>query len=424
MEIRISLQDKIILRELAKKQLEYANMEVNAVRKEKWYQHNDLQGDWVPVHLDPWSLTHELLDPKMKCEGEFARKVERELRLNYMNQEMFDDDKVTPDRFFWHYDSWFKTYDMDWKSEAVEGYGNTEEAGLGVHFIPQIEDLEEDYHLIKPSSFGLDLKTTDKKLAVIRDAIGDILPVQMKMDCMGLLPTYTLVGLMGMENMLINMIDNPELFLKAMDQMAEDYLKFLRMLEENHMILPTTEYEYVGQATFAFTKELPDTGEVNGRHLLASDVWGYMNSQETVCISPEMFEELVFPCYEKIGSQFGLLSYGCCEPVDPIWDNCLSKLKNLRKVSISPWANEAVMGEKLRGTRVIYHRKPAANYLGVGVQMDEEALRTHIRETLQAARGCKLEITQRDVYSINNNPEKGRRYIQILREEIENNWKG
>lgn len=149
-------------------------------------------------------------------------------------------------------------------------------------------------------------------------------------------------------------------------------------------------------------------------------VWGFMDSQETVSISPEMFEEFIFPCYKKISESFGLLSYGCCEPVDPIWENCISRLENLRKVSISPWCNEAYMGERLRGSKIIYHRKPSPNYLGTGTLLDEEAFRTHIRESLQAARGCEMEITQRDVYTINKDISKAKRYVDIIKEEIVN----
>ena len=35
-----------------------------------------------------------------------------------------------------------------------------------------------------------------------------------------------------------------------------------------------------------------------------------------------------------------------------------------------------------------------------------------------------MEITQRDVYTIHNNIPKARRYVALIREEIENNWKG
>lgn len=424
MEIGISSRDKMILRELAKKQLAYARMEINLKRKNAWYQHNALKGEVPMVHLDAWTLLHELIEPKLQCQGAFAREVENQLYVNFMNQELFDDDRVTPDVFGWNYDTGFKAFDIDVECKFVDGQENGMASGTGMHFVPKLFDLEEDFHKIRPSSFYVDMETSEKKLAAIEDAIGDILPVYMKMDCLYCVPTQMLVHIMSMEDMMYNMMDYPELFLKMMNQMADDFLNYLHMLEDKHLILPTAEFEGVGQATFAFTNELPDTKEVDGRPLKISDVWGFLDSQETVCISPQMFEELVFPCYEKIGSQFGLLSYGCCEPVNRVWDNCISKFKNLRKVSISPWADEEFMGERLRGSGIIYHRKPEANFLGVGTQLDEEALRAHIRKTLHAARGCKLEITQRDVYTINNNPEKGRRYIQILREEIDNNWKG
>ena len=159
------------------------------------------------------------------------------------------------------------------------------------------------------------------------------------------------------------------------------------------------------------------------RPFTTKDVWGFMDSQETVGISPEMYEEFIFPCYKKISEQYGMLSYGCCEPVDPIWDNCISKLENLRKVSISPWCQEEIMGERLRGSKVIFHRKPSPNYLGVGDKLDEEGFRAHIRKSILAARGCEMEITQRDVYTINHDIDKAHRYVQIIREEIEKNWR-
>ena len=80
------------------------------------------------------------------------------------------------------------------------------------------------------------------------------------------------------------------------------------------------------------------------------------------------------------------------------------------------------MAERLRGKRIIFHRKPSPNFLGVDKQLDEQAFREHIRNTLTAAKGCTLEITQRDVYTIHNDEEKAKCYVAIIREEIENHW--
>ena len=424
MDIIITAEDKKILRELAKHQLELANMEINQERKKYWYKHNSMKGERPIVHLDAWGLYHELVDPKLRCEGEFARLVEREIYKNFINQEWFDDDRVTPDKFGWNYDTGFKPFDFDIKRQFVSGKEEQEDSGIGMTFIPVFEDLEDEYETLRPSTFWVDKEGSKKKVEEIANAIGDILPVYMKMDCLYSVPTQHIVHMMDMENMLLNIAENPELYKKMMDRLADDFVAYFHMLEKEHMIFPTAEYEWVGQATFAYTHDLPNTPGTEDKPLTTKDVWGFMDSQETLCISPKMFEELIFPCYWKIGNLFGKLSYGCCEPVDKVWDNCISKFPNLCKVSISPWADEEFMGERLRGTNVIYHRKPSPNFLAVGDTMDEEAIRQHIRKSLYAARGCKMEITQRDIYSLNHNPEKGRRFVQIIREEIEDHWQG
>jgi len=421
MEYIISAQDKEILREVAKMQLQHANMESNKEKIKLWYKHNSLQGDRPLIHLEMWTFAQEILPQRLKCQGEFARQVETNLYCNFLNQQLFDDDRVTPDYYPLNYDTHFELFSIKIKKDLTTAADGSQ--SVGHHFVSVVEDLEDDYDKLKETDFGVDLESTEAKKRAIEEAIGDILPVKLQMDCLYSVPTQMLVHFMSMENMMFNIYDYPELFKEMMDRIANDTLAYYRMLEEKRLILPTVSFESVGQGTWSFNNELPGYEEWQKRPFTTKDVWGFMDSQETVGISPQMYEEFIFPCYKKISEQYGLLSYGCCEPVDPIWDNCISKLENLRKVSISPWCNEEVMGEKLQGSKVIYHRKPSPNFLGVNPTLDEEAVRAHIRKSLQAARGCKMEITQRDVYTIHNDIAKARRYVEIIRQEIENHWK-
>ena len=73
------------------------------------------------------------------------------------------------------------------------------------------------------------------------------------------------------------------------------------------------------------------------------------------------------------------------------------------------------------GSKVIYHRKPSPNFLGVDPVLMKTLSVPISEKPLMAARGCKMEITQRDVYTIHNNIPKARRYVSLIREEIENN---
>ena len=85
---------------------------------------------------------------------------------------------------------------------------------------------------------------------------------------------------MGMENMCFAMYDYPELFHKMMDQLSDDYLAYYEFLRGEGLLLPTTGYEMVSQGSRCFTDDLP-SGGISG----PGDVWGFMDSQETVSIS-------------------------------------------------------------------------------------------------------------------------------------------
>jgi hypothetical protein len=119
---------------------------------------------------------------------------------------------------------------------------------------------------------------------------------------------------------------------------------------------------------------------------------------------------------EKITNRFGLFSYGCCEPVDNLWDRCLSRLTNLRKLSVSPWCEEEVIAEKIRGKKIVYHRKPSANFISVDETFNEKAFIAHIAKSVKAAIGCPLEITFREELTVKGEPWRLRRAVDIVKE--------
>ncbi len=51
--------------------------------------------------------------------------------------------------------------------------------------------------------------------------------------------------------------------------------------------------------------------------------------------------------------------------------------------------------------------------------MDEEAVRAPIRNVLEAARGCRLEIIMKDNHTLGRNPRNAVRWVEIARGEIE-----
>lgn len=130
-----------------------------------------------------------------------------------------------------------------------------------------------------------------------------------------------------------------------------------------------------------------------------------------------MYHEFIAPYFSRMAEEFGLLYYGCCEPIHLYWDRDISRYPNLRKASISPWCNEEIMAERLSGGNVIYSRKPSPNYLGIKKEFDEEAFRKYIRHTADLTKECKTEYIFRDIYRLNGNLEKLKRAVQIVHEE-------
>ena len=76
------------------------------------------------------------------------------------------------------------------------------------------------------------------------------------------------------------------------------------------------------------------------------------------------------------------------------------------------------MGEALRGTDIVYSRKPDPNLLGVDVKLNEDGWRKHIRKTLDATKDVLVEIIIRDVYTVHGDLPKARRAVELAREEV------
>lgn len=404
----ITNHDRKILRKLAKKQLKYAQSDQNKATEKEWLRHRRFEKGRPMIMVEMGTFEQEVIPHRLQCESELGRDFERKMYQQILNHELFDDDKVVPDYFPVGHQTWFKLFDIDVDVTHAEGSDDS----LGHQFNHVITNLKEDMPKLKKSTYGYDEEATKLYNKRAEEVFGDILPVKENGSCLEGVLTQKLVHLMGMENMFMAMYDTPELLKEIMNRIADDYIEFYRFLESKELLGPTTGNQHLGQGTLCYNDELPDTKDFYA----TQDIWGFMDSQETVGISPEMFGEFFFPSYQKIAKEFGLVSYGCCEPVHDIWDDYLSKLPNLRNLSISPWCDEEKMGEILRNEKVIYHRKPSPNFLGVPPELDEEALRQHIQATWDAAKGCQLEFAQRDVYTIHNNTEKVRRYVEIIRE--------
>ena len=402
------------LRGLAKKQLEYSKLPVMAQRERLWILHNRLEGERPMVVMEEGTFVKHILPPQ-RCGHPLAARMEAQLSRTIAAYETFDDDKVVPGFFPVYYA--IRTDFLGLKRKRV-----TASEGPGFHIEPVFETLEQGLPLIRPSVYVCDWESTVEYEKMAQDVLGDILPMVRKnsFNYWFMAPTQHVVEIMGMENMYCAMMNEPDDFHELMRLVTEDLIRCLRWQEEQGLLLLNNGNDYMGSGSFCFSDELSDLG--NPRAVCSGKTWGHINSQESIGISPDQFAEFIYPHFEKLASEFGLIYYGCCEPVHAYWDKSLSRLPNLRKISISPWCDEAFMAERLAepGKRVIYSRKPSPNFIGIKAEFDEEAFAAHIKKSAALLKGrVKAEFIFRDIYALHGNPGKTRRAVDITRQLTE-----
>ena len=285
-------------------------------------------------------------------------------------------------------------------------------------YIEKDSAVNAEIDKLRGGGYGANPKAEQERMELADSVFGDILPPRLVMHSLTGAITNPLVMLSGMENYYLAMYDAPDTLHEIMDMATRVYEDFYDYLERGGLLLPSVGISPVAQESYAFNSELPADKATR-----TTDVWGFLESQETTAVSPETYGEFVFPYQDRLARRYGLLSYGCCERVDAIFEDYLSKWKNLRKLSVSPFNNEPQVGEYLRGTNIVYYSKPRAEYVTNPGPLDEDALREYFKGVCEAASGCILEIAQREVGTIFGDFERGRRCVEIAKECVEKYWK-
>jgi hypothetical protein len=100
---------------------------------------------------------------------------------------------------------------------------------------------------------------------------------------------------------------------------------------------------------------------------------------------------------------FGLVYYGCCEPLDRKV-KILRQIPRLRKISVTPWANAQVAAEAI-GRDFVVSAKP--NPAHVGGVFDAAVVREEIKTILDACyrNSCSCEIVLKDISTVGFHPK-------------------
>ena len=405
--LSINESDKNILRHLAGRVAELASRPSEDKKRKLWSEHNDLRTDYPVVFIDPENGWYEIICPdNLQTHSELARKWEFTLRKEIYWGESLKDDRVIAANFNVPYIYSNTGWGLD-----VDKIGGE---NLGAYKINvALKDYEEDFHKLRFPKIILDREASRHILELGCEIFDGILNVKQRNPwwwSLGLTNQY--IHLRGLEEFMYDLLLEPEWVRKTVEFLFKGYMEMLDYLEAEGLLSQDFS-AYVGSGGFGFTEQIPV--KADGQKILTSDIWGFVESQEMVSVSPDMYGEFVFPFHKKIAERFALNCYACCEPYEPRWKYA-KQIKNLRRVSCSPWSDRSKTSELL-GKDYIASIKLSPTAIAVP-QMDETVVRHEIRDALKGGSGCIMELIMKDNNTLGGNPNNAVRWVEIAREEI------
>jgi len=407
--LSMSNGDRDVLRRLAERVARIAATPGMAEKRELWKRHNKLEKVRPLVFCDPENGWNEIItEAQMECTGALARRWEMDLRKEiFWGEEMGDDKPVEP--FF---DLGYTAAPDDWGLAAIEH--RTDEAGSYIWHSP-IQDYETDLPKLHSPPVVIDWETTNGCYDIAQRVLGDLLTVRRKGTwwwSFGL--TMTVAPLRGLQNMLFDFHDHPDELKALLAVISQGWLDKLDYLAANNLLSLNNDGTYVGSGGFGFTDELPQP-DFSG-HVRTQDLWGFGESQETVNVSPRMYEAFIFPYEKPILDRFGLNCYGCCEPLHTRW-HVVKQHHNLRRISCSPWADLDKMADYLQDDHILSMKAHPAPLAEPSINL--AAIRRDLRESLQKTEGCVVEIIMKDNHTLGGRPENLVEWCRVAQEEAE-----
>ncbi len=384
---------------------------MQAERRSLWRRHNALDGGARPMILVfPEGSWRELMpEQALYCADPWARQAERALRVKIYTHEHFDADHVVEPTF----NTSHHVGDTGWGLETKRHASGSPTGAYG--FAPTMQTLADAKKLRHPQ-VTVDDAAADRELALAQDVLGDILSVRKKgVTHLSCHLTALFTGWRGLDQFCLDLIDEPNWVHNTMAFITEGMVGLRRQWESLGVLSLNNADDYHSSGGLGYTDDLPAAGFEPGR-VRCRDVWGSAESQEMTMISPEMHREFVMQYEARFIEPFGLNGYGCCDDLTGKLDVVCS-LPNMRRISISPFADVVRCAEQLRG-RAILSWKPHPGDLVGGFR--PEIVRTRIRTAVEAAAdyGCVLEMILKDTHTCEQNPGRFTAWTRIAREQV------
>jgi len=403
-------QDITIIRELAARVAEIAELPVQEEKRKLWRSLNGLNPIRPMVMIDQvcWNEMNINNELTLLCTDEECRRYEDHLRHILYQWKYFPVDMVV------------EPFIRISKAVNNTGFGVNLQEKISVtdvtnpvvshKYINQFEN-EDDLKKIQMPVISHNPEETERRLSVAHTLFDGLLAV----EPWGMDPYLSLwdpISMwMGVEKALYSLIDRPDFVHKLVGRVTNGYLSMLDQLEEQGLLCKPQSLIH---CTGAYTDELPAPG-YNPEKPRTKDIWMFGLAQMFSTVSPRMFKEFEVDYTSRICGRFGLVYYGCCDPLDGKM-NEVRMIPHVRKVSMCPWVN-VERGAAEIGREFVYSRKPNPAFVAVD-RLDIEMVRKDLEKTRESCEkyGCPLEFILKDISTVRYHPENLFRWAEIAME--------
>ena len=414
--LNLDLHDRDLLRDLARQVAEIAARPEMDTRRRRWVEHNSLRSKEPLMLVFPEGAWEELIPPAgLACRDERAREIETELRRRIYTFRHFQDDSVIEAEWVVtaHPISWEIPH-TGWGLEPVKIPSSE---ARGAFRIQPVLHGPADLKKLRYPDLAYNAAAHQRRLEEAQHLFGDLLTVRrtgVSQISYHLWSQY--IYLRGETDFLTDFIDAPDLIHQAMTFFTGGHKRLLDQLIELNLLSLNNDNTYHSSGGNGYTDQLPAAG-FDPDHVRPCDVWASAESQELAGVSPRHHREFAMRYERELLAPFGLTGYGCCEDLSRKIEDVLA-LPNMRRVSISPFADVALSAAQLRD-RAIYSWKPQPAHLAGDFEPD--LIRAYVRGTLDACRahGCVLEMILKDTHTCQHHPERFDQWTRIAREEID-----
>ncbi|NQT94484.1 MAG: hypothetical protein HQ559_17135 [Lentisphaerae bacterium] len=395
--------DITTIRELAERTAEIAALPVQEEKRSLWRKLNAKQPERPMVMIDQvcWNEMNVDDELTLQCEDEECREYEGQLRRTLFQWKHFPVDMVVepfmriPKAVSGAGGGAFSLHSID---ETLAGDPTSD---VMSHKYENQLQTEADLEKIREPRVCHDEAETARRMQVAETLFGGLLEIRPE-GVDPYLGTWDLISAwMSVEGALYALIDQPEFMHRIVERITTGFLSMLDQLEEQGLLCwPQSLIHCTG----AYTDDLPAPGYDPAKPR-TKDLWMFGLAQMFATVSPAMFKEFEVDYISRICERFGLVYYGCCDPLDDRMAE-VRQIPNVRKVSMSPWVDQERGAEEIGGD-FVFSRKPSPALLATDKFHAEQ-----VREDLVATRtvcekhGCPLEIILKDISTVRFDPHR------------------